>query len=248
MSFLTIKELTLELGGKTILNRLNLELWPGYIHAVVGPNGAGKSTLAYTLMGLEGYLGTTGEIRFQDQLINQFNVSQRAKMGITLSWQEPARFEGLKVADFLKAGAKNPSPENLEANLRKVGLEPKEYLSRAVDKTLSGGERKKIELASIMVMEPELVLLDEVDSGIDLESLQKIFEIIKDLKQKGSTILLITHSLAVMRQAEHAFLLCNGKIVDKGNVEKICRYFEESCLPCDHQNQPPNPYPGKENA
>jgi len=248
MSFLVLKDLSLELGGKKILNGISLELWPGHIHAVVGPNGAGKSTLAYALMGLEGYRQIGGEIIFKDQVINRLEISERAKLGITLSWQEPARYEGLSVEDFLKAGAKDSSEANLEKVLRRVGLEPQEYLSRAVDKTLSGGERKKIELASIIVMEPQLVLLDEVDSGIDLESLQKIFEIIKQLKQAGATVVLITHSLAVMRQAEHAFLLCNGKVVDKGEVEKICRYFEESCLPCDHPNQPPDPYPVKEVA
>jgi Fe-S cluster assembly ATP-binding protein len=122
--------------------------------------------------------------------------------------------------------------------LELVGLDPNRYLERAVDRTLSDGERKRIELASILTMAPQLVLMDEPDSGIDVDALQRIFEAIRFLKEKGTTVLLITHSATVLEQADHAFLLCCGKLVEKGPVDKIMKYFGEKCIPCDHQNQP----------
>ena len=111
-------------------------------------------------------------------------------------------------------------------------------MRRAVDKTLSGGERKKIELASILVMMPQVVLLDEPDSGIDVESLERIFDAIKILKKRGSTVILITHSLKVLEHAEDAFLLCCGSLMEKGSGRSMCKYFKGKCMPCDHQNIP----------
>ena len=122
--------------------------------------------------------------------------------------------------------------------LKQVGLNPDDYLHRAVDTTLSGGERKKVEMASIIAMDPPFIMLDEPDSGIDVGTLQKIGEVIKELKKKGTTILLITHSLAVLRLADHAFLMCDGRIIEKATADKIIPYFENNCIPCDHKNQP----------
>ena len=107
-----------------------------------------------------------------------------------------------------------------------------------MDRTLSGGERKRIELASILAMEPRLVIMDEPDSGIDVAALQRIFEAVGALRRAGATVVLITHSLAVLEQAEHAFLICCGQLIDKGDVGRIADYFGERCMPCDHQNQP----------
>ena len=238
MSILEIKNMSLKLNGKKILDNLNIDFWEGHVHAVVGPNGAGKSTLAYTIMGLEGYRRIEGDILFNGISINDMDIAERAKLGITLGWQEPARYEGLTVRQFIMASAKEKKVEVVRDVLSKVGLKPDDYIDRAVDKTLSGGERKKIELASILVMQPRFVMLDEPDSGIDVASLEKIFDGIKLLKKYGSTVILITHSLAVMKQAEHAFLLCGGKLVEKGSIDKIEPYFERECLPCDHKNLP----------
>jgi len=238
MGILTVKDLTLRLNGKLILNRLNVDFWDGHVHAVIGPNGAGKSTLASTLVGLSGYRDFEGDIEFEGKSIRELGVDQRAQRGITLGWQEPARFEGLPIHDFLRASAKDKSREHIEELLNKVGLDPVNYLYRAVDKTLSGGERKKVELASILAMEPKVALLDEPDSGIDIESIHRIFDAVKVLRELGTTVILITHSLAVLEQAEHAFLMCHGQVVDKGDVKKIRRYFEDKCIPCDHKNIP----------
>jgi len=238
MEILHVKNLGLTLGGKKILKNITVDFEKGKVHAIVGPNGAGKSTIAFTLMGLEGYTDVQGDILFEGESIVNLSVDERACKGITLAWQEPARYEGLTVEKFIKAAAKEKSVDTVREALSKVGLDPDEYVKRAVDKTLSGGERKKIEVASILVMEPKLVLLDEPDSGIDIESIEKIFDIITFLKENGTTVILITHSLSVLKQAEHAFLMCNGEIVDMGTSKEICRYFEEKCIPCDHKNIP----------
>ena len=237
-SILQVQDLTLDLGGKRILDRLSIDIWRGHIHALCGPNGAGKSTLANTVMGLSGYTDFEGDIDFEGESLKGVAVDERARRGITLAWQEPARFEGLSVRRFISAGAKDKGRERAATALESVGLEPARYLGRAVDRTLSGGERKRVELASILAMEPKIVLMDEPDSGIDVEALDQIFETLQVLKKRGCTVVLITHSAVVLKHAEHAFLLCNGRLIDKGPVDKIDPYFENRCLPCDHINEP----------
>lgn len=238
MGLLELRDVTLTLGGRKVLDGVTVDIWEGHIHALIGPNGAGKSTLASTIMGLPDYDQFEGDILFEGRSIKGMTVHERARLGITMAWQEPARFEGLSVRRFIGAGAKDKSQARISAALEQVGLEPSRYLSRAVDKTLSGGERKRIELASILAMEPKLVLMDEPDSGIDVEALDRIFEAGKALKARGTTVIQITHSMAVLRHSEHAFLMCCGKLIDKGPVEKIAQYFENKCLPCNHTNAP----------
>ncbi|MFH0880843.1 MAG: ABC transporter ATP-binding protein [Lentisphaerota bacterium] len=238
MGMLELKNIKLKISAKKLLDDVSIDFWGGHIHAIIGPNGAGKSTMANVIMGLQGYRHFEGDILLDGVSLRDVPVDERARRGITLAWQEPARFEGLKVSTFIGCGARDKSPARVEEALHSVGLNPADYLSRSVDKTLSGGERKRIELASILLMEPRLVLMDEPDSGIDVEALDKIFETLKALKNKGTTIILITHSLAVLKQAEHAFLLCHGKIVDKGSIEKIGRYFDEKCLGCRLEDLP----------
>lgn len=237
-NLLEVKDLSLSINGKTILKNIDMDVWEGYVHAIVGPNGAGKSTLASAIMGLEGYRNFKGTIYFKGQDISQLTIDERARMGITFGWQEPARYEGLLIKDFLKASAKDKKKDFIYEQLNRVGLNPQDYAHRAVDKTLSGGERKKVELASILAMDPDLVLLDEPDSGIDVETLEKMFEVIKEQKKKKRTIILITHSLAVLKQADHAFMFCNGEILLKAEAKKVIPYFKTKCIPCKHKNIP----------
>ncbi len=238
MGILELRDITLELGGKLVLKDLSVDFWEGHVHALIGPNGAGKSTLASTIMGLPGYTHHEGDILFDGESLRGVPVDERARRGITLAWQEPARFEGLRMDRFIAAGAKDKSRDRVKEMLGRVGLDPERYLARKVDKTLSGGERKRVELASILAMEPRLVLMDEPDSGIDVEALQRIFEVLADFKAMGTTVVMITHSTAVLQQAEHAFLLCDGHIIDKGSVDKISGYFADNCIPCGHENAP----------
>lgn len=232
-TILALRDIVLTLGGKRILDGLTIDFWQGHIHALIGPNGAGKSTTANLIMGLAGYRNFRGDLIYQGESIADWSIDRRARAGITLAWQEPARFEGLSVRRFIQAGAKDRGEARTREVLEDVGLDPDRYLDRAVDRTLSGGERKRIELAGILAMEPKLVLMDEPDSGIDVEALECIFGALRFFKQQGATVIMITHSLAVLRRAEHAFLICSGKVVNKGSVEKISQYFEQKCHSCD---------------
>src|SRR3989339_1901265 len=120
MNILEIKNVTLSFGEKNILNDISMEVWDGYIHSIVGPNGAGKSTLSSTIMGLSSYKNISGDILFHGESIKNLNISERSKKGITLAWQEPARYEGLSVKQFLRAGAKDKSENNLRNALELV--------------------------------------------------------------------------------------------------------------------------------
>lgn len=238
MNIFEIKNLTLKKEEKILLDNINIEIWAGYVHAIVGPNGAGKSTLANTIMGLSGYRDFSGDILYEGKSIKNLSIDERARLGITLVFQEPARFEGLSVDDFILAGNKEKKSELINEALLKVGLDPVKYRKRAVDKTLSGGERKRIEIASIYAMKPKLVFLDEPDSGVDIDSVKYIFEIIKEFKKNGTTVILVTHSPEVLKQSDHAFLLCAGKLICKGEVNKLFEYFTGKCAPCDHIGKP----------
>jgi Fe-S cluster assembly ATP-binding protein len=231
MSLLTVNALSFAVHNKTILDGLDLALTEQEIHALLGANGTGKSTLAYLIMGCADYQLTAGEIRFQDQIINNLPLHERAQLGITMTWQEPARFEGLRVEDYLTLNKATTDPSYC---LQRVGLQPELYLQRAVDKTLSGGERKRIELASVLALHPRLAILDEPESGIDMLSLQEIIDVIQTMKQSGTTILLITHRQEIARIADRASYLCGGKIVVTGDPDIVAeQYRTRRCLVCD---------------
>jgi len=239
MGIIELEDVSLSFGEHHILHRLSIDFWEAHIHAVVGPNGAGKSTLAHTIMGLPEYRGHSGDIRFNGKSIKDLSINERAKLGITLAWQEPARFHGIPVGEFIqRAAGKKVTEDVARESLNLVGLDPDRYLERDVDATLSGGERKRIELASIVAMKPKVVLMDEPDSGVDIDAINSIFEVLATLREQGTTVIMITHSGEVLKHADHAFLLCNGALVDKGTVEKLSSYFERKCVPCTHKNVP----------
>ncbi len=238
MGVLKVKNIKWSIDGANILNGINMDFKRGSVHAIIGPNGVGKTTLGNVIMGLDGYRDFEGDLVFNGRSIKGQDIYQRAKKGITMAWQEPARFEGLKVDKFIGAGVKGNKGKAVEDALEKVGMNPSDYFHRAVDKNLSGGERKKIELASILAIEPKLVILDEPDSGIDVASLQNIFNAVAYLKKQGTTVILITHSMEVLKHSEYAFLLCCGAVLKEGSVDEIGPYFENRCLPCEHVNEP----------
>lgn len=232
MALLTVSKLGFEVAGRRILEGLDLALAEGEIHALLGANGTGKSTLASLIMGCGGYIPTSGEIRFQGEPINNLPLHERARLGITMTWQEPARFEGLRVADYLSLGG-GVASEPAEC-LRRVGLQPELYLDRAVDKTLSGGERKRIELASVLALQPMLAILDEPASGIDMLSIQEIVDVIQAMQASGAAVLLITHRQEIARVADRASYLCGGRIVATGEPEAIAEQFRaRRCVVCD---------------
>lgn len=232
MDILRIENLNLSLNGREILKNLSLSVKEGIIKSVLGSNAAGKSTLASVIMGLSGYRPQKGKIIFMGVDITDYSIWERARMGLTLAWQEPARFEGLTVRDYILSGMKEKDESLLEESLRLVMLEPKDYLKRPVDKTLSGGERKRIELASVFAMQPKLAILDEPDSGIDILALDNIVEMIREMKKRGTTVLLITHREEVAGIADETSLMCSGFIIKEGKPEEVCEYFKNRCVPC----------------
>lgn len=229
---LRIDKISLNLDGRQILKDLSLSVKEGTIHSILGSNAAGKSSLAYVIMGCCDYTAQSGKIHFLGHDITNLPVSERAKMGITLAWQEPARFEGLTVKDYIAVGIKNRDDALIAESLQQVLLETDDYLERRVDKTLSGGERKRIELAAIFAMRPKLVVLDEPDSGIDILALDNIINLIKSLNKQGTTVLLITHREEVSEIADITSLMCSGSIVHEGRPKEVGKYFKEKCIPC----------------
>ena len=236
---LKLKNISLKKGDRIILDQVNLEIEPQEIHSILGQNGTGKSTLAYVIMGLSGYAPTEGQIIFDGKDITHLPVYERAKLGITLAWQEPVRFEGLTVSHYLKLGQrKNNGFLNPAQCLERVGLNPLKYLSRYTDETLSGGERKRIELASVLAMKPRLVILDEPDSGIDTLSINYIVQVIRTFSKLGASVILITHHEEVASVADRASSLCGGKILKTGEPREVTRFFRKYCEECSHINQP----------
>lgn len=229
---LRVKGLYLSREDRQILRGVDLTVKRGSMHAVLGLNGSGKSTLAYTLMGCSGYTPSAGTIVLDGVDITRLSLTERARLGLTLAWQEPAYFEGLKVKDYLSLGMKEPSLERIEEALRAVALLPSAYLNRPVNEALSGGERKRIELAAVYAMRPLLAILDEPDSGIDVLSLDDIIRLIRRMVAEGTSVLLITHRDEMVPVADVAALMCSGEIVRVGAPAEVRHYYAQRCLPC----------------
>ncbi|MEO2068245.1 MAG: ABC transporter ATP-binding protein [Desulfurobacteriaceae bacterium] len=230
---LRVNNVKLSIDDKLILRGINLTVNKKEIHAILGPNGAGKSTLSKLIMGIDNLkTPTEGEIIFDGKVINGLEVFERAKLGITLAWQEPARFEGITVEEYLKLSGRNNPNVDVRKCLEAVGLVPELYLKRYVDDSLSGGERKRVELASILAFKPKFVILDEIDSGIDFTSIEDIQKILETMKNEGITILMITHNERLLDVADRASLLCGGKVLDTADPQSIKKKFEE-CKVCD---------------
>ncbi|MGA6826163.1 ATP-binding cassette domain-containing protein [Nitrospira sp. NS4] len=228
---LDIQRLSYEADRHTILDRLNLAVQPGEIHALLGANGSGKTTLAYVLMGCEGYAPSAGRVLLNGTDLLPLKMHERARLGLTLAWQEPARFEGVTVREYLTLGKPDGAPEPA---LRQVGLDPERYLTRRVDKALSGGERHRIELASVLSMRPKLAILDEPSAGIDMLSINHIIGIIRAVKAGGGSVLLITHQEEVALIADRASQLCAGRIIFSGSPREAVDHFRgRTCVRCD---------------
>ncbi|MCD6082852.1 ABC transporter ATP-binding protein [Candidatus Aerophobetes bacterium] len=227
-NLLRVEDLSLIRDEKRILKRVNLKIDKGEIHALLGINGVGKSSLAYCLMGLSGYKPSEGRIYFEGKDITNLPLSKRAKLGITLAWQEPTRFEGLTIREYLSLSRKNED-DSLDEILDKVALKSRLYLSREMNQDLSGGERKRIELASVYAMRPKLAILDEPDSGIDMLSLERIMDFILSLRERGASVLLITHREEVVEISDKASLMCEGEIVKSGDPRMVRDYFKTRC-------------------
>jgi len=232
-ALLRVEDVHLTREGVEILHGVNLSVDEAEIHCLLGRNGSGKSTMAYMLMGSGTYRPSQGRVWFDGHDITAASMTERARMGMTLAWQEPARFEGLSVLDYLRLGMQEPSDERVDEALRSVALDPAEYRARNVDDSLSGGERKRIELAAVYAMRPRLAILDEPDSGVDVLSLSDVRHLFTLMREQGSALLLITHQDEMVEVADRASLICSGEIVMTGEPQHVQAHYCDRCEICE---------------
>lgn len=230
-NILQVENLSMRREGRDILRHVNLGVRAGEVHALLGLNGSGKSSLAYALMGCTGYTPDVGRIVFDGRDVVALGIRERARLGITLAWQEPARFEGLPVTQYVLLGAPAANRDWMREVLDAVALPPSIYARRAVDQTLSGGERKRVELAAVFAMRSRLAILDEPDSGIDALSLADVGALIRRMASEGTTVLLITHRDEMVGAADTASLMCQGTILFSGDPVEARRYYGTRCRP-----------------
>ncbi|MBR6718235.1 MAG: ATP-binding cassette domain-containing protein [Oscillospiraceae bacterium] len=211
-----------ENGEITIINDISLHLDSNKFIVITGPNGGGKSTLAKLIAGIEPI--TDGQIVFDGTDITNMNITERARLGIGFAFQQPVRFKGLTVLDLLRiAAGKNISVSDACEYLSEVGLCAKDYIRREVNASLSGGELKRIEIATILARDVRLAIFDEPEAGIDLWSFQNLIRIFEKMQQSenGRTILVISHQERILNIADEIIVLSEGKILRQGSRDEI---------------------------
>ena len=231
---LKLENICFHKDNKDILKNINYEINDSKLIVITGPNGSGKSTLAKIIMGIE--KPTSGKIIFNGEDITNLSIDERAKLGISFAFQQPVRFKGITVLDLIKLSAGKDKKINFgEACeiLSSVGLCAKDYISREINSSLSGGELKRIEIASVIARKSKLTIFDEPEAGIDLWSFNKLINIFENLnKESNGTAIIISHQERILKIADSIILLENGKIAEEGNVDKILERalnLEKSC-------------------
>ena len=224
---LKIENLKTQIEGKEILKGLNLEIGKGEIHAIMGPNGAGKSTLANTLMGHPKYEVVGGEMVFEGEVINELKANERAKKGLFLSFQYPEEIPGVTVENFLRTAKIAVTGKPLKVMAFKKALKEKmellemkeEYAQRYLNQGFSGGEKKKNEILQMAILQPKLAILDETDSGLDVDAIRIVAEGVNALKSSENSILIITHHNRILDYLKPDFvhIMIEGKIVKTGD-------------------------------
>ena len=240
MAFLEIKGLHASIEGKEILTGLSLNIDKGEVHAIMGPNGSGKSTLANVLLGHPKYNVTSGEVLVQGQGILDLATDERAKKGLFLGFQYPTEISGVGYSHFLRNAYNTLSKslreeqknrevfltvkefhEYVKKNLDSVGLDPS-FLGRYLNEGFSGGEKKRSEVMQMLVLKPNIAILDEPDSGLDIDSVKSVAEAINKLIASGAGVVVITHYARILRyltKLDKVHVMAKGKIIKSGGRE-----------------------------
>ena len=210
-----------ETGGIDILRDISLTVEDKKFVVVTGPNGGGKTSLARAIMGINP--ATSGQIFWNGEDITNLSVTDRARRGISYGFQQPPRFKGMKVRDLLNVAAgKKMSHDDACSYLTKVGLCARDYIDRDVDTSLSGGEVKRIEIATVLARKSGLMIFDEPEAGIDLWSFAQLTDTFREIHdKKEATILIISHQERIIRLADEIVLVANGVVSARGSVEEI---------------------------
>lgn len=230
---ISIKNLKTNVEGKEILKSLNLQVNAGEVHAIMGPNGSGKSTLANVLAGSESYEVTGGKVTFNDRDLLELSPEDRAREGLFLAFQYPVEIPGISNATFLQTalneirkyrGEEELTPKEFLSMMREkakvVGMDDS-LISRAVNAGFSGGEKKRNEIFQLLMLQPKLAILDETDSGLDIDALKIVSEGVNEFKSKDNAVVLVTHYQRLLDYIVPDFIhvLYNGRIIKSGGKE-----------------------------
>jgi Fe-S cluster assembly ATP-binding protein len=226
---LRIENLHVEVDGNEIVKGLDLEVGRGEIHAIMGPNGSGKSTLANVLMGHPRYDVTEGSVSFEDQDVLELEPDERAKMGLFLAFQYPSEVPGVSVANFLRTAVNSVREEELspmemykllQEKMAVMRMDPK-FAERYLNEGFSGGEKKRNEILQMLMLEPRLAILDETDSGLDIDALQVVARGVNEMRGPEFSAVLITHYQRILRYIEpdRVHVMLDGRLVTSGGKE-----------------------------
>jgi Fe-S cluster assembly ATP-binding protein len=242
MNILTIRDLRVKVGNKVILDRINLNLKAGESYILFGPNGSGKSTLINSIIGNPLYEIDSGKILFMDKNITNWSVDERSKLGISIAFQQPPEIMGIKLSDLLKLCLEKNLRDEFTENEKKLikAFNLTKFLDREVNVGFSGGERKRAEILQMLFLKPKLLLLDEPDSGVDVESLKLIASKLQQyIEETGSSALIVTHKGDILEyvKSKYACVLLEGKthcfVNPKRVYETIKKSGYEKCVACE---------------
>jgi len=242
MSELVIRNLHVNIQDKEILKGVNLTIKQGEVHAIMGPNGTGKSTLAYTLMGHPSYVVTQGEVLFKGQNILELGTDVRSRLGVFLAFQYPVAIPGVTVANFLRTALNSrrralhpedkgmPIPEFrrlLKEKMEVLKMDPS-FAGRYLNDGFSGGEKKRAEILQMAALRPEIAILDETDSGLDIDALRIVSEGVNTLRGADLGVLIITHYQRILNyiKPDYVHVMMDGRIVESGDFE-LALHLEE---------------------
>lgn len=234
---LQIKDLEVKIKDKIVLENFNLDILDNKIHVIMGPNGVGKSTLSKVIMGNTNYKVTKGDILFNNKSILPLETDERARLGIFLAFQNPLEIEGVTNSEFLRSAINSINEEQvslydfikeMEKDFNDLKLN-KEMMHRSLNTNFSGGEKKKNEILQMLVLNPKLSILDETDSGLDVDAVRTVSKGIEMYKTNENAVLIITHNMRILENLKVDFVhvLVDGKIVKTGNAD-LAKEIEEN--------------------